>query len=159
MYYIYQIDDNHDEKLISCVDSEKEFITFIKKYIEPKFKITTVESLTNTDIETNKCFKYGHYLLINNRTITLVHKFKKSKKGYLYNYTSSGIEQLFLWKMLKYDEVDQKKISTESKITDTWINKILDCNEIYSKKDTEIVHSKIDTVLAKPLDQLDKSTK
>lgn len=101
-YCIYQIDDKMNEKIIDVID-EDEFLDTIKDKIEDKYNFKLLETVNELDIKTNSCFKENYYLLVNDKHIKLVQKYKKTNSGYMYSTSKDAIIILFTWKLLPFE--------------------------------------------------------
>ncbi|ARF11282.1 packaging ATPase [Klosneuvirus KNV1] len=102
-YCIYQIDDKSNEKIINILDYEADFIDTIKENIGTKYHYKLLESVSENDIKANSCFTENYYLLVNDKQIKLVQKYKKVSNGYMYNTSKDAINILFTWKMIPFE--------------------------------------------------------
>lgn len=100
MFCVYQVDDKMNEKIIKVVKTKTEFIDAIKEKIIDQFTIKSLEGITENDLKLNECFKDGYYLLMNDRQIKLVNKYRKIEKGYVFNSSSADVNVVFMWKMI-----------------------------------------------------------
>ena len=100
MYSIYQIDEQLSEKILRCDITEDKFPLEITDLLKNKYCYKIIEGISTNDIKPNPCFKEQHYLVVNNKQIQLVEKFKKINEGYLYNTSSSRVKILFTWKLV-----------------------------------------------------------
>lgn len=102
-YCIYQIDDQSNEKIISVIDDVTEFLENIKENIKDKFNYKLLESLSENDIKVNNCFTENHYLLVNDKQIKLVQKYKKVNAGYIYSTSKDAVKVIYTWKLIPFE--------------------------------------------------------
>ncbi|QKF93472.1 VV A32-like packaging ATPase [Fadolivirus algeromassiliense] len=112
MFCIYQLDDKRNEKIIKVLKNESDFLNTIKENINKQFNVKLLETLNENDVKINDCFKDDYYLLVNEKQIKLIQKYKKIDKGYIYNSNSVDVNVLFTWKLLPFE--CEKPISTEN---------------------------------------------
>lgn len=102
-YCVYQIDDKSNEQIINVLNKEIDFLETIKETINKKYNYKLLESISENDIKTNACFTDNYYLLVNNKQIKLVQKYKKVNNGYVYNTTKDAIIILYTWKLIPFE--------------------------------------------------------
>ncbi len=103
MFCISQIDKNMNEKIIKVLHSEKEFLISVYDVLPTGLGIKPSDKLTLADITLKKRFRKGHYLLIGDKQITLVHKFENLIRNGFLKTKTFVVDILFTWKLLSFE--------------------------------------------------------
>ncbi len=148
MFCISQIDNNMDEKIIKLLNSEKDFLISVSEILPSGLNINLTDKLTLDDITLKNRFKKGHYLLISDKEIKLVHKFENLNRIGFLNTKKFIVDTLFTWKLLpfecNYPNIESNDSSMDFELSNS--NSGFDSEEIisnFSKHKLDNIHANI----------------